>query len=246
MKTRENIFDTRLGASYDLSSKTFVTANANYRVYDYPNLISSETVSGSFFLNYNYGAKIVVGVGGTGGYDAARSSTPDQYFEQGNLRLDYHASGKLSFSGTVGVEVREFSGARGEYVSPVYNLEGNYSPFDGTTVSINGSRQTRNSAIIFASDFESTRIEIALKQRLLQRMFLGLNGGYENDDYFSATRAVGVSRNDDYYYFQSSLDLSLTRFWVIGAYYLHREDASSLDRFKFSDNQAGVRTSLSF
>lgn len=245
-KTRENVFDSKLGASYDLSSKTFLTASADYRVYDYPSLISSETVSGSLFFNYNYGAKLVVGVGGTGGYDRAQSSTPDQYFEQGNLRLSYQATGKISFSATGGIEVREFGGARGEYISPVYTLEGSYLPFDGTSISITGSRQTQNSAVISGSDFTSTKIDLRLRQRLLQRIFIGLNVGYENDDYFSATNAIDVSRTDNYYYFQSSIDVNVTRFWSIGVYYLHREDSSSLENFTFSDNQFGARTSLTF
>jgi hypothetical protein len=246
-KIRENIFDSKLGASYDLSSKTFLTANAEYRVYDYPSLISSETVSGSLFFNYNYGAKIVVGVGGTGGYDRAQSSTPDQYFEQGNLHLSYQATGKISFSGTAGVEVREFSNnARGDYISPVYDLNATYQPFDGTTVSLTGSRATRNSAVISGGDFASTKIDLGFRQRLLQRFFLGLNGGYENDDYFSTISGLNVSRTDNYYYFQSSIDANVTRFWTIGAYYLHRQDNSSLGNFKFSDNQVGARTSLTF
>jgi hypothetical protein len=245
-KTRANLFDSNLGASYDLSSKTFLTASADYRVSDYPSLISSESVSGSLFFNYNYGAKIVFGVGGTGGYDTAEGSTSDQYFEQGNLRLSYQATGKVSFAATGGIEVREFGGARGEYITPVYTLEGKYLPFDGTSISISGNRQTQNSAIISGSDFASTKIDIGLRQRLLQRVFLGLNGGYENDDYFSAANGIDVSRTDNYYYFQSSIDVNVTRFWTIGAYYLHREDSSSLKSFRFSDNQVGGRTSLSF
>ena len=246
-RTRLNIFDTRLGGSYDLSSKTFLTVNADYQVYDYPSLISSETVTGSLFWNYNYGAKIVVGVGGTGGFNTAEGSTPDQYFEQGNVRMSYQATGKLSFSATGGIEVREFgNNARGQYISPVFTLEGRYLPFDGTSISISGSGRTQNSAAISGSDFSSTKIDIALRQRFFQRIFLGLNGGYENDDYFSATSAVDVSRTDNYYYFQSSIDLNVTRFWTIGAYYLHRQDLSSLDNFKFSDNQVGARTSLNF
>jgi hypothetical protein len=246
-KIRENIFDSKLGASYDLSSKTFLTANAEYRVYDYPSLISSETVSGSLFFNYNYGAKIVVGVGGTGGYDKAQSLTPDQYFEQGNLRMSYQVTGKVNFAATGGVEVREFSNnARGQYISPVYTLEGGYSPFDGTNITISGSRQTRNSAVISGGDFASTQINLGLKQRLLQRFFLGLNAGYENDDYFSVISGLNVSRTDNYYYFQSSIDANVTRFWTIGAYYLHRQDNSSLGNFKFSDNQFGVRIALTF
>jgi len=43
-----------------------------------------------------------------------------------------------------------------------------------------------------------------------------------------------------------AIDVNVTRFWSIGAYYLHREDSSSLESFRFSDNQVGGRTSLSF
>ena len=73
-----------------------------------------------------------------------------------------------------------------------------------------------------------------------------MDGGYENDSYFSAANGIDVSRVDDYYYIQSSVDANVTRYWTVGAYYLHREDSSSLDSFRFSDNQVGVRTSLTF
>ncbi len=245
-RTRVNIFNTKVGASYDLSSKTFLSGSANYQVYDYPALISSETVSGSLFWNYNYGAKIVVGVGGSAGFNTTESSTSDQYYQQGSLHLSYQATGKLSFSGTAGLEVREFGGGRGEYISPVFTLEGSYLPFDGTSISISGSRQTQNSAAISGSDFSSTKIDLVLRQRFLQRIFLGLNAGYTNDDYFSTTSTADVSRTDNYYYFQASVDLNVTRFWTVGAYYLHREDNSSAGNFKFSDNQVGGRSSLSF
>ena len=246
-RTRENIFNTKLNASYDLSSKTFLTGGVQYLVYDYPSLISSETISGSLFVNYNYGSKLVVGLGGTGGYDKAEGLAPEQFFEQVNLRVSYQASGKLSIAATGGVEFREFgNNARGVYNSPVYDLSASYQPFDGTTVSLTGSRRTQNSAVIFGSDFASTKIDLGVRQRLLQRISLGLNGGYENDDYFSAASGVDVSRSDDYYYIQSSIDVNVTRFWSVGAYYLHREDSSSLDSFRFSDNQVGARTSLTF
>lgn len=246
-RTKENIFTTNANLSYDLSSKTSLSFFGNYQVYDYPSLISSETVSGSLYLNYNYGAKVIVGIGGTGGYDTAQGSTSDQYFEQGNLQLTYRVSGKISFSGSAGIEVREFANnARGEYTSPVFNVTGSYQPFDSTTITLTGSRTTRNSAVVTGSDFASTKIDVGIRQRFLQRVSLGLNGGYENDDYFSAASNVNVSRNDNYYYIQSSIDVNVTRYWTVGAYYLHREDSSSLESFRFNDNQFGARTSLSF
>jgi len=246
-RTKENIFTTNANLSYDLSSKTFLSAGGNYQVYDYPSLISSETVSGSLSINYNYGAKVIVGIGGTGGYDTAEGLASDQYFEQGNLQLSYRASGKINFSGSVGIEVRQFANnARDDYISPVFNLNGTYQPFDGTFISLTGSRTTQNSGIVNGADFASTKIDVGIRQRFLQRVSLGVNGGYENDNYFSVANNVDVTRDDDYYYIQSSIDVNVTRYWTVGAYYLHREDASSLDAFGFSDNQFGARTTLTF
>jgi hypothetical protein len=248
-RTKENIFNTSLNGSYDLSSKTFLSGGGQYQVYEYPSssLISSQTISGSLYINYNYGSKLVVGVGGTGGYDIAEAATPDQIFEQANVRASYQASGKLSFSATGGIEFRQFqNNARGQYTSPVYDLAATYQPFDGTTISLTGSRSTRNSAVISGSDFASTKVDIRAQQRFLRRFSIGVDGGYENDSYFSAANGIDVSRTDDYYYIQSSVDVNVTRYWTVGAYYLHREDSSSLDSFRFSDNQVGVRTSLTF
>ena len=246
-RTRENVFTTRLGASYDLSSKTSLNGSMNYQVYDYPSLLSSETIQGSLFLNYNYGAKVIFGIGGTGGYDTAEGPSADQYFEQINGHLSYQATGKVTLNATGGIEIREFANnARGNYTSPVFNLSANYTPFDGTSLSLKGSRTTRNSASISGSDFAQTNIDFAASQRFFQRAFVAFNVGYENDNYFSAARNIDVSRADDYYYIQTSVDLNVTRFWTVGAYYLHREDSSSLDFFQFSDNQFGVRTSLTF
>jgi hypothetical protein len=248
-RTKENIFNTTLNGSYDLSSKTFLSGGGQYQVYEYPSssLISSQTITGTLFVNYNYGAKVIVGIGGTGGYDKAEGGTPDQIFEQANVRASYQASGKLNFSASGGIEFRQFeNNARGQYTSPVYDLSAAYRPFDGTTISLTGSRSTRNSAIISGSDFASTKIDIGAQQRFMRRFSIGVNVGYENDSYFSAVNGIDVSRSDDYYYIQSSVDANVTRYWTVGAYYLHREDSSSLDSFRFSDNQVGIRTSLTF
>ncbi len=246
-RTKENIFTTRVGASYDLSSKTSLNGNINYQVYEYPSLLSSETIQGSLYVNYNYGAKVIFGIGGTGGYDTSDGAAADQYFEQINGHLSYQLTGKVSLNATAGIEIREFAnGARGEYTSPVFDLSASYLPFDGTSISLTGSRTTRNSAAISGTDYSSTKIDLSARQRLLQRVSIGFNVGYENDSYFSAARNVDVSRSDDYYYIQTSVDLNVTRFWTVGAYYLHREDSSSLESFQFSDNQFGARTSLTF
>ena len=51
---------------------------------------------------------------------------------------------------------------------------------------------------------------------------------------------------DDYYFVEPGMDVSVTRYWTVGAYYLHRENDSNTSSFSFYDNQVGARTSLTF
>jgi len=246
-RTQENIYTTRVAASYDLSPKTFLSAGADYTRSDYASFVSSQTASANFFLNYNYSPKLVVGMGPTVGYNDTDGSTPAQSFEQVNLRVNYNPGEKLNFFGSAGFEFRQFGGdSSGTRISPVYELNAVYQPFDATSISIEGARRTQSSASIANSDFVSTDIHFTAQQRFFQRMFVNLSTGFLNSQYFSAVNGVDVNRSDDYYYFQVAFDFNITRFWNAGFYYLHRQDASSVDTFSFNDNQIGFRTSLTF
>ena len=246
-RTRFNIYATHLNAAYYLTGKTFLSAGGDYTSTQYSSLISSQIVSGNFFLNYNYSPKMIVGIGGTAGYDEVDAPNPDQDFQQVNLRFTYQATGKLDFAASVGVEFRHFEGDTADtHVSPVFDLGVNYAPFDGTKVSASATRRILNSAVLFGQNYAVTDITVGVQQRLLQRFFLGFNGGYENSDYFSTVGATGATRKDDYFFVQPSIAVAVTRFWTVGAYYLHRVNSSSVDAFDFHDNQVGVRSTLEF
>jgi hypothetical protein len=246
-RTRFNVYTTHLNAAYYLTGKTFLSSGADYTGTHYSSLISSEIFSGNFFLNYNYSPKVVVGLGGTGGVDRVDAPNPDQTFEQINVRFSYQATGKIDFAASGGVEFRHFDGdMREQYVSPVFEIGMNYAPFDGTKISITANRRTLNSAVLVSQDYAVTNISIGVQQRLLQRFFLGVNAGYENSDYFSTIGSTGVGRADNYFFVQPSIAVKVTRFWTVGAYYLHRTNDSSFDAFSFHDNQFGLRSSLTF
>lgn len=248
-RTTVDTYNTRLSASYYVAGKTFLSSEAVLSVYDYDHLISSESYSGDLFLNYDYSEKLTVGLGGGAGYNTVDDPSPDQTFEQLRGRMTFHPSGKVSMNGSLGAEFRQFNdSSRGTHVSPVFDLQVSYQPFDGTTVDLTASRQTMNSASLGSEDFSSTLFALTLRQRLLQRVQLGLLIGYENADYFSATNDVAVAsdRSDNYYSVQPSIDVTVTRFWTIGAYYLHRRSDSSLETISFDNNQVGFRTSLKF
>lgn len=246
-RTRFNIYTTHLNAAYYLTGKTFLSAGADYTSTQYSSLISSEVFSGNFFVNYNYSPKLVIGLGGTAGANRVDAPNPDQTFEQANVRVSYQATGKMDFAASAGVEFRHFDGdLRDEYTSPVFELRMNYVPFDGTKISVTANRRTLNSAVLFAQNYAVTNISVGVQQRFLQRFFLGVNAGYENSDYFSTIGSSAPSRDDNYFFVQPSIAARVTRFWTVGAYYLHRENSSSFDAFSFHDNQVGLRSSLEF
>jgi len=245
-QTRLNLFVTRLRANYDLSGKVFLTGEFDASIYDYPDFISSETISGGLYINYNWTPKVTVGIGGTGGYDFVDNPNPDQTFEQVNVRLRYEATGKLNFYASAGVEFRQFDGNRSERTSPTFELGAIYRPFDGTTITLSAGTPIFNSGFFPAQDFQATNVVLRIQQRLLQRIYLGLAAGYENSDYFATSTGVNATRNDDYYFVEPSVDVLITRFLSAGVYYLHRRDDSSIASFSFYDNQVGVRATIRF
>jgi hypothetical protein len=246
-RTAYDIYNTHFNAAYYVTGKTFLSAGVDYTNNHYTDLISSQTITGNFFVNYNYSPKVVVGLGGTFGYEEVDEPNPDQNFEQANLRVSYQATGKLDFAGSVGVEFRHFEGDMVDtHVSPIFEIGVNYTPFDGTKISLTANQHIYNSAVLAEQNYTMLNISGGIQQRLLQRVFLGFNGGYEKSDYFSTTGNAAPSRNDDYFFVEPSIAVSITRFWTVGAYYLHRVNDSSFDAFGFHDNQVGIRSTLQF
>jgi hypothetical protein len=246
-RNKHQIYNTELSGSYDLTGKVFLSGGGSFSADEYQSsLVSSQIFSGNLFLNYIYSDKLVVGVGGTGGYNTTDPSINDQTFEQANVRLNYTATAKISLNASGGVEFRQYGSSSGNNISPVYTLAASYQPFDGTTMSLTGSRHTMNSASLAGQDFAETNISFSVTQRFMQRFYLGFAAGYTNSNYFSTVSGVSDTRNDDFYYIDPSVDFNITRFWTFGAYYVHREDTSSFSSFSFKDNQVGIRTKLTF
>lgn len=242
-----DIYATRANFAYELTGKTFLSGGIIFNAYEYSDLISSESILGNLFLNYIYSPKLVVGLGGGAGYNWVESPSPDQTFQQINGRLTYQLTGKISLTASGGVEFRQFEESdEGDYISPVYELGATYQPFDGTTLTARGSRRTLNSAVFANQNYAATSIVVGARQRLLQRIYLGVAAGYENSNYFETRQGVDATRDDNYYFVQPAIDVTLTRWWTVGAYYLHRRNDSDAESFGFRNNQVGLRTSLTY
>src|SRR5438874_6794567 len=123
-RTHVDIYRMDLGASYDLSTKTFLSAEFRYTRNDFNTLISSDDIYGNLLFNYKYSSKLAFGLGAAGGVTHVDIG-PDQTFEQGLVRVQYQLTGKISLNASAGVEVRQFDdngGSRGDHVSGVYEI----------------------------------------------------------------------------------------------------------------------------
>ena len=246
-RTELRLYTTDLSASYDLGGKTFLSGGVSYVAYDYPTLISSEVLAGNVYFNYNYSPKLTVGIGGNVGWSRVEDPDPDETFEQVNVRASYGAGGKLVLEGSAGVEFRQSDeSGSSQRASPVFQLGATYKPFDGTSIFVTGARSTANSAVLAGQDYTLTHLSVGARQRVLRRFSIALEGGYQHAEYFNTIDGVSATREDNYYFIQPTVDVTLTRFWSVGAFFLHRQNSSADANFDFKDNQVGVQTTLTF
>ena len=255
VRTNVYIYRTNAGASYDLTDRTFLSTEFHYLRDDFNTLISSDEIYGDLFFNYKYSPKLAFGIGGGGGFNTVDIG-PNSTFEQGLLRVQYQLTGKIALNATAGVEVRQFDssdsvGSRGNEVSGVYEIGAVYQPFDGTVITLRGSSRVINSAIVADSDFLATNVLLGVRQRLLERVYLGFTFGYEHAHYFPTVNGVNgaASGDDNYYLIEPAVDVMVTRWFTVGAYYLYRTNDSSRppdDRFSYYENQVGLRASFTY
>lgn len=245
-RRRVTTYSTRFGAAAALAGKTLFQFGAFYSLIDPEDLIGSETLAASVGLNYELGSKLNLGTDFTFGQTFVEGPSPDQTYQQVNLRATYEITGKLRADGSAGTEFRQSDAASDNQVSPIFQLALSYQPFDGTTFAASATRRTLNSASAFGQDFTSTQVTFNAQQRFFQRAFVSLATGYQNQTYFSRISGLNSEREDNYYFVVPGIDVRITNFWFAGIYYLSRQNDSSLDFFSFDDNQIGFRSNLRF
>ena len=246
-RTRLNLYNTALLGDYYVSDKVSIDVSGQLSVSEYAGaLLSNTTLSGSSFFSYSPTGKTSLGLGVTAGYVITDRPNPNQSFEQGNLRLSYVPGPKLFFAGQVGLELRQSGDEDNTEVTPVFDLSVSYNPFDSTSISLAGNRQVLSSAVLGGQNYRITGFTLGANQRFFQKLFLRLNVGYTHTDYVATVTGVSAARADDYFFVQPGADYNLRDNLTVGAFYSHRESASSQSNRDFSSNQVGVRLSFSF
>ena len=248
-RVSRNIYQTIAGLSYALTGKTSVDAGISYNASHYDSQIDNYSFSGNVYLNYAATGKWTFGLGVVAGFQEVDGPlSPSQTFQQFNVRANYQATGKVAFNGSVGVELRQYDGAfsRSGTATPVFELGVVWQPFDGTTVTLRGGRRTTASSVFAGQNYTNSSISATLRQRFLQRIFFTLSTTYENSNYEETVRLVRATRTDNFITVNVGADYTLREGWSVGLFYLHRENFTNAKAFEFSNNQFGMRTTVTF
>jgi hypothetical protein len=249
-QTRTETFSTAVNGSYTMNSKMSLDLALNQNFVSADQFSNYNEWSTLDWLNYQFWPRLTVAVGAGGGYDDEKAGS-DMAFEQLQGRVNWRATDKISFQLHGGVEVRQFlSGGANDLVNPVFDASIQYHPFEQTRISITGQRAVSatylQNQVTQYQVMETTGISADLNQRLLGKLFLDLNGGYQAVKYVPSSTAVNPNRTDDYYYLNVQLSHAFLKRGTFAILYQISRDNSSLPGYSFTSHQVGFQIGYSY
>ena len=160
-------------------------------------------------------------------------------FESPVARATYHVADKVSLSAQAGVDIRERGSYAGTSTTPVFLLEGEWTPYEGTTLLLNGVRRVDASESLGGEDFTTTNVTLTLEQRFLRHYFVLASFDYSHDDYAVVTGAGSNApgRADDYYFFRIGLSYKALKYFDCGIFYRRQENDSSQGIYSYASNR---------
>jgi len=201
-QTDQEIYSTILSAMRRLNDQWSLELGANQTF----RFVNGNSTSGELsdlrewssmnWLNDQFNSWLGAGVGVGVGYDDL-SLGSDALFEQLQGRVTLQGGRKLRLSLAGGAENRQFMNSpTPDMMRPIFSVSAQYQLFEPTTLAFTGSRA------ISPSYFQSSASEITalggeLRQRILQKGYLSVSGGYSSTSYRVTTVGpVGAPASD--------------------------------------------------
>jgi hypothetical protein len=244
-QTREQVFNTTVNGSYTMNSKMSLDLQLNQLFNSTEQFQSYRETSTMDWLNYHFWDRFNMGIGLGIGYDNVDAS-PDMLFEQYMGRINWRATDKISFQLHGGVEDRQFLGGNySSLLNPVFGGGIQYLPFEHTQISLNADRTVNVSA--FQNQVtENVGFDLSLNQRLLGKLALGIDGGYQNINYVTVGTASTSVRTDDYYFLNTRLSLGVLTRGKVSVFYQISDDSSTSPGFSYTSHQVGFELSFAY
>jgi hypothetical protein len=202
------------------------------------------------WANYVATTKTTLGLGLGGGYtileageDSFSTTGTDSANEQVQGRVVWRPVDKLSVSLSGGAQIQQFLAESGvlNSVSPIYSLSAGYTPVDGTSFTLSGSR-TVSTGLTSDEYTESTSLSLGFSQRLLGRLTLGITPSYGLTDYRSNTDPTAdASRSDEVYSINVSLSTTLLKKLSVSTFFSYSDNQSDVDYYAYDTRQFGFQ-----
>jgi len=243
-RTRRQIYTGNFSARYDISDKSYLEATDQVTIANYDLYLDSTDERGGLSFNYLPDPAFTIGIGAMGGILNVQDSG-SQTYEQLLASSQVDVTSKFTLKASAGAEDRQFEDA-GSITTPVFDLTGDYNPFDGLDLSLTAYRRVLNSAFYSGYDYIGTGVDAAVQYQFSSQFTLLLNGGYENSAYRAITTGAIISRADDYYYVRPALRYTASPWCNVEIYYFYRTDDSNVATSCFYDTQAGATLNFTY
>lgn len=243
-RAQRTLYGGEITSNYAVSEKTSLEVNVYNRSYDYDDQLDWSEWMVEDWVNYQIFPKTKISLGTRLGVAVVESQS-NQTFEQLVARVVYLPTVKLGFSLDGGVEWRQY-GSGSDDVFNVFNFSATYTPFDGTQLSANSYRRNSASVSLADENITATGVSARARQRILQRYYLALEGGYQDAAYASTGTAEASGRDDETTYIKPSISFDVTRYLSAEAAYQHRRNESSRPDLSFTENVFSLQLYLQF
>jgi hypothetical protein len=250
-QTDEESFATRLNATYQISTPLSLELGASQSFRYMGESETTQELSDSKnwntldWLNYQFSPRIGAALGLGFAYDYIQVGS-DMTSEQLQGRVTWRPGQKLFLTASAGLEYRQFLDSdESAALNPLFGLSALYQIFEPTSLSVGMNRTV--SASYFGDQYtEVMAVSASLRQRLLNKLFLDLSGGFTRTAYNATTTSVAVNRDDNGTFFNARLSMEVLRRGTVAVFYQRTENNSNEEAFALSSAQVGVELGYRF
>ncbi|MEN9572232.1 MAG: hypothetical protein RL514_87 [Verrucomicrobiota bacterium] len=254
-RVKRKTWETKVDGDYEVSEKTSLSLNLLQTIGDYEApLVDSVDRSATLWLDHQILPKVKAGLGGSVGYlqvdGDATSHNPNSSYVNGQGRLTWQATQKLSVNGSAGFEYRNIQQQGvSDPVSFIYRLSADWKAAERTLVSVGASRGTKVSNSQGAQLNEETSFTASLRHGLGDRVSVAVEAGYSQSHYDQTVVIAGASvRDDNYFFAKPSVSYRFMERANATLYYQYRRNDANLaaNGNDFYNNQLGLELSYRF
>ena len=242
-QTSQNDYQTTVSASCPLNSKMSVDLGVSQALLFPSGFQSTKEWSTTDWLNYEFWPRLNAGAGAGIGYINA---SPNMLFEQLQGRVGWRATDKISLQVNGGAEFTQVTDdSSNPLVNPIMSVALQYQPFDETRISLGAGRA------VSPSYYENqlsvvTSINGEIRQRLLGKLYLDVNAGYNWNNYTSIANGLPANPSSDYYSVKVQLSTTFLKRGTLAVFYNYSDNTTAQTGLTYQSSQIGFDIGCSY